>query len=91
MSDETKITPLPDGPLLVEGVGDMRNSGGALDAKPKMALCRCGASESKPFCDGKHAAVGFSGAKLDGRGEDRVDEYAGERRSWIPMPRKKPS
>jgi CDGSH-type Zn-finger protein len=30
--------------------------------RPKLALCRCGASENKPFCDGTHKRVGFEAA-----------------------------
>ncbi len=30
-------------------------------AIPKLALCRCGASNKKPFCDGSHSRSGFQG------------------------------
>ena len=54
------ITPSLDGPYLVKEVADLSNSKGSLPAKATMALCRCGQSANKPFCDGTHAKVGFS-------------------------------
>jgi CDGSH-type Zn-finger protein len=33
-----------------------------LDGKVSFALCRCGRSASKPYCDGTHATIGFKGA-----------------------------
>jgi CDGSH-type Zn-finger protein len=62
MSDVT-IRVRPNGPLLVEGPFELLDSAGnkfPLDAsKPAFALCRCGASANKPFCDGSHKAAGF--------------------------------
>lgn len=54
------IKPLPDGPLLVEGNLSIRAASGRLAWEgTEAALCRCGASANKPFCDGSHRAVGF--------------------------------
>jgi 3-phenylpropionate/trans-cinnamate dioxygenase ferredoxin subunit len=53
-----------NGPYLVEGDFDLFDTEGnkiTLD-KPKTALCRCGASSNKPFCDGTHSAIGFQAA-----------------------------
>lgn len=61
MSD-TKITAMPNGPLLVEGPLQLVDaSGNAHDTseRPRVALCRCGQSANKPFCDGTHGRVGF--------------------------------
>ena len=50
-----------DGPLLMKG--NLKISGGSGRSSwqgSQVALCRCGASENKPFCDGTHKKVGFS-------------------------------
>ena len=81
MSSDTKgkasITPTPDGPYLVKDLASFQNRKGSVETKPTMALCRCGESSNKPFCDGTHAKVGFSSARLEGRTEDHRDDYAG--------------
>ncbi len=58
------VTPVPDGPYLVRDLEHLANRKGPIEAKPSMALCRCGESANKPFCDGTHAKIGFSSAKL---------------------------
>ncbi len=88
MSDETKadrpaITPRDNGPLLVKNLKSLRNSNaGPLETKATMALCRCGKSGRKPFCDGSHSKAGFSSENESGSGEnatpDRWDEYDGD-------------
>lgn len=50
----------PNGPLLVSGRFTLvAGSGRTAWRGEKAALCRCGASKSKPFCDGSHKAIGF--------------------------------
>lgn len=57
------ITPKQDGPLLVNGnLEVVSGTGRMLDRCVKTALCRCGHSNNKPFCDGSHVKVGFRAA-----------------------------
>ncbi len=56
----TKVTPLKDGPIKVEGVLQLcAADGSVVERKDTMFLCRCGASANKPYCDGAHKAAGF--------------------------------
>lgn len=79
MTDTPKITPAEDGPLIVEnppnltGAITMDTSG-----KPTIALCRCGASSSKPFCDGSHAGKGFKSASVNSRLRNTPLDYTGQ-------------
>ncbi len=50
-----------DGPLLVRGPLRVVASDGGTSEGVKGALCRCGASSTKPFCDGSHRETGFVG------------------------------
>lgn len=55
-----KVGRAPNGPLLVNGPCEILNSSGRVAWKGnKAALCRCGASKNKPFCDGAHKDAGF--------------------------------
>ena len=58
----TKITVRNDGPLRIEGeieILDMDGKAYGLAGRTAVALCRCGHSASKPFCDGSHKTAGF--------------------------------
>ncbi len=57
---ELRVTPQKNGPLLLKGNFKLISSSGRVAFEgTKVALCRCGASKNKPFCDGAHNAVGF--------------------------------
>jgi 3-phenylpropionate/trans-cinnamate dioxygenase ferredoxin subunit len=61
---ETTIQVLRKGPCLVSGPVTLLDADGKkIDAPEKFALCRCGASTKKPFCDGSHTKVGFEAAE----------------------------
>ncbi|MCP4287311.1 MAG: hypothetical protein GY792_23190 [Gammaproteobacteria bacterium] len=47
----------------IRGRGASRTAWGAGASKSKYALCRCGASKNKPFCDGSHWAIEFKDDK----------------------------
>jgi CDGSH-type Zn-finger protein len=58
----SKITCLPNGPYLLDVAADIVDASGKVfdpAGRPKIALCRCGHSRNKPFCDGGHKAAGF--------------------------------
>lgn len=56
-----KVQLVENGPLMVEGELELTDLDGKKSQKSKAAFCRCGASSNKPFCDGSHKEVGFTG------------------------------
>lgn len=56
-----KITPYRDGPYLIRGPFTLVDQdGNEIEVRRKViALCRCGRSRTRPFCDGTHKAIGF--------------------------------
>lgn len=59
-AEEVTVAPQPNGPLYVRGlVRIMAADGTVLREDNRMALCRCGQSHRKPFCDGSHTSNGF--------------------------------
>lgn len=70
MKNESSIEPsssatvqmLPDGPMIIAGTCVITHSDGRKEEREgNTALCRCGASANKPFCDGSHRAAEFKG------------------------------
>jgi len=58
MDDNTKVDVLENGPLIVHGNIQVKNSNGALEERQRVtAFCRCGVSENKPYCDGAHKRI----------------------------------
>ena len=51
-----------NGPFLVDGEFKLVDANGNEVPIKKTALCRCGGSTTKPFCDGTHSKIGFKGA-----------------------------
>jgi CDGSH-type Zn-finger protein len=81
-SPEKTIKIMPKGPYLVTGgvplsietigtdatgASSQWVAGREIAAEPKYALCRCGASSTKPFCDGTHAKIVWDGAETASR------------------------
>jgi CDGSH-type Zn-finger protein len=57
MSD-VNVTPGDDGPYIVSGAAVLTAPDGrVIDHPDPMAICRCGPSSNKPFCDGTHATI----------------------------------
>jgi CDGSH-type Zn-finger protein/truncated hemoglobin YjbI len=75
----TGIKIMHNGPYLATNVPTLASYlGEQVPAPPQLALCRCGGSARKPFCDGACAENGFTDAKDPKRVPDRRDTYLGE-------------
>jgi CDGSH-type Zn-finger protein len=74
MEGKTKITALDNGPYLVKGPVLLLDADGNefRAERATVALCRCGASTTKSFCDGTHSKIGFRAAERAVRQRERV-------------------
>ena len=84
MSNEEQADSTPiieareNGPLIAKNVKTFRLPDGALEEdKPIRALCRCGMSQNKPYCDGSHNDAGFDSSPGDPENHDKVSIYEG--------------
>jgi CDGSH-type Zn-finger protein len=62
-----RITVRQNGPIRVEGefeIVDQEGKAYGLAGRTVVGLCRCGHSETKPFCDGSHKRLGFADAAV---------------------------
>jgi len=61
VDDEVRIPPYRDGPYLVRGPVTIADQDGEeIEVRREVvALCRCGKSRIRPFCDGTHKSIGF--------------------------------
>jgi CDGSH-type Zn-finger protein len=61
-NENIKMQVSKNGPYIVKGVVTIINSDGTEIVKEgTIALCRCGSSNNKPYCDGAHTIMGFKG------------------------------
>jgi CDGSH-type Zn-finger protein len=82
MPDGALITPYQDGPLIVRGAFTITDQdGNEIDAgRRTVALCRCGRSKLRPFCDGSHLSTRF-------RAEGGLSEEALRRHGAVALSR----
>jgi len=79
MSEKPIVEERENGPLVIKGLSRMIGPDGTqIEVKPVMALCRCGASKSKPYCDGSHNEIGFESRGGKPAGIDKLITYRGE-------------
>ena len=72
MNDVTLI-PTDDGPYLVEGSITLLDAeGNQYEVSNTIALCRCGHSNTKPFCDGTHEKTNFAAANRAATSSNRM-------------------
>ncbi|HJO38553.1 MAG: CDGSH iron-sulfur domain-containing protein [Vicinamibacterales bacterium] len=80
MSNKPTIVAAMNGPLLVTNCKMLKNysDGTVYETDGTVALCRCGGSKKKPFCDGHDQTNGFTGDKAPGRTPDKRKTFEGD-------------
>lgn len=76
-----KIKVVTNGPLIVLGPCELVDHDGAAFAPPnaaRFALCRCGGSSNRPFCDGTHARSGFFCIRRDAESDAVASPRSGD-------------
>jgi CDGSH-type Zn-finger protein len=80
MSSDKKpgIKAVSDGPYIVNNLKSFANQKGSIKTDETIALCRCGQSSNKPYCDGTHTKTGFKSINHKQGLENKRDSYAGK-------------
>ncbi len=81
MSDKVIIRASKNGPYVISNLKNIRESVGievATDS-PVVALCRCGESSTKPYCDGTHLKIDFKDHKEEGHLPRLSEAYVGKK------------
>ena len=81
MPNKISISTSHNGPLVVRNMESLtEGNGNIFSVKTKsVALCRCGESKHKPFCDGTHGKIGWTDGKQKDRQPRKKDSYQGEK------------
>ncbi len=89
-AEKCQITCLPNGPYYLSGTARLDDptprtpphspsaTGESGSTVADAALCRCGGSQTKPFCDGTHSTIGFTDEKVADASLDKRQSYVGE-------------
>ena len=73
------ISCFENGPYVVKNLTAFRDQdNNAIECKPTMAICRCGHSNKKPFCDAEHRKIGFSDENTADKDANKEISYAGQ-------------
>jgi methylamine---glutamate N-methyltransferase subunit C len=80
MGNKTIIRTAKNGPYVVESLKTIKESVGTkVETKQEtVALCRCGKSKTKPYCDGTHGKIEWTDEKSEDRVPRKVDNYSGK-------------
>ena len=81
MPNKISISTSLNGPLVVRNMENLTEGNGNIFSvkKKTIALCRCGESKHKPFCDGAHGKTGWTDEKQEGRQPRKTDSYQGKK------------
>ncbi len=80
MTMKPTIDPMKNGPYRVTNCETLKGlmDGKVYESAGTIALCRCGGSANKPYCDGTHGRIGFTDEKGADRLADKREDYDGD-------------